>query len=258
MINTLEYQKSINRELEVIKDRVRNLIDNAHWGEDGRYKEEKLKFILTNRLPNNLSVATGFILNQLSPTENIVSKQIDIIVYENNQPPIFSEGNFVIVTQNCVKAIIEVKSNILSNRSNKNGLYKVVENFNSIVRFPDLSRTDNNRIFRGLISFDYQGGINSTVIDDSIRLSRGIINHFSLGGDIFIRHWLNDDALDPPIQADCNANFYNVYDLEELSHAYFMSNLIHMTTKADLSDRYFMDFPIEGSKETKRKRTVCL
>jgi hypothetical protein len=258
MISTLEYQISINRELETIKNRVRNLIGNANWGEDGKYKEEKLKSILKNRLPRNLSVGTGFILNQISHNDNIVSKQIDILVYDNSQPPVFCEGDFVIVTQNSVKAIIEVKSNVLSNRTNKNGLYKVVDNFNSILRFPRLSKTDNNRIFRGLISFDFKGNIDSNVIDDSLRLSGGIINHSSLGGSIFIRHWLDSVGLFPPIDVNCNGDFYNVYELNELSHSYFISNLIHMTTTGDLSDRYFMDFPIEGTKETKRNRTVCL
>ncbi|WP_080778833.1 DUF6602 domain-containing protein [Chryseobacterium phocaeense] len=258
-INTLEYQRSINNELDTFKNRVRNLIADANWGEDGRYKEEKLKSILKSKLPLNLSVGTGFILNYTTPTESIVSKQIDILVYDNDQPPILKEGDFVIVTQSCVRAIIEVKSNILSSRTDKRGLLKIVENYNSsIVRFPNLARTDNNRIFRGLISFDYKGPINSSIIDESVRLSRGVINHFSLGGNIFIRHWVNGEDLDPPINADCRSNFYNIYGLEELSHAYFISNLIHMTTNTDLSDRYFMDFPIEGSKETKRNRTICL
>lgn len=39
MPNYIEYQQSISRELISIKDRVRNFIDNHHWGEDGRYKE---------------------------------------------------------------------------------------------------------------------------------------------------------------------------------------------------------------------------
>lgn len=43
MINTLEYQISISQELNTIKNRVRNLIGDANWGEDGKYKEEKLK-----------------------------------------------------------------------------------------------------------------------------------------------------------------------------------------------------------------------
>ena len=258
MINTLRYQVSLNQELDTIKNRVRDLIGDAHWGEDGRYKEEKLKQILKNRLPQNLSVGTGFVINQISHNENIVSKQIDILVYENNVPPIFQEGDFVIVTQNSVKAIIEVKSNLKSNRTGKEGLLKAVEKFNYLTQFPLISRTDEQRIFRGLISFDYEGKINSKVIDDSLRVSNGLVNHISLGGHIFIRHWLDAEGLEPPIRANCRTNFYNVYGLENLSHAYFISNLIHMTTSVDLSDRYFISFPIEGTKETKRNRTVCL
>jgi len=257
MINTLAYQESINQELDTLKNRVRNLIGRAHWGEEGRYKEEILKSILRSRLPLNLSVGTGFIMNQLSPTTNDISKQLDIIVYENNKAPIFKEGDFVIVTQNSVKAIIEVKSKIKSSRTDKNGLYKVVQKFSDIVKFPQVSRIDENRIFRGIISFDYDGNIESPIIDESLRISGGIVNHFSLGGNIFIRHWVDGRSLSPQVH-NCNRNFYNIYDLEGLSHSYFISNLIHMTTSEDLSDRYFMDFPIEGSKETKRNRTVCL
>ena len=257
MINTLQYQTEINQELDIIKNRVRHLIGRAHWGEDGRYKEEKLKAIIRNRLPNNLSVGTGFIINQTEINQNILSKQLDIIIYNNNIPPVFQEGDFVILTQNSVKGIIEVKSRIQSNRTNKEGLFKVLKKFNSLKKFPLISQTDENRIFRGVISFDYSGNINSTVINDSLRMSNGIVNHISLGGKIFIRHWINDEFLEPPINADCNENFYNIYNLENLAHSYFISNLIHMTTEEDLSDRYFISFPIEGTKETKRNRTIC-
>ena len=34
MPNYIEYQQSISKELLSIKDRVRNFIDNHHWGED--------------------------------------------------------------------------------------------------------------------------------------------------------------------------------------------------------------------------------
>ncbi len=209
MTNTLAYQQSINQELDTLKDRVRNLIGNAHWGEEGRYKEEILKSILKSRLPANLAVGTGFVMTQLSPTTNDISKQLDIIVYENNRPPIFKEGDFVIVTQNSVKAIIEVKSKIRSSRTFKNGLYKVVQNFSSIVRFPLISRIDNNRIFRGIISLDYDGPITSPIIDESIRMSGGLVNHLSLGGNIFIRHWVDARDLHPPIDATRNRNLYN-------------------------------------------------
>ena len=41
-----EFQKSITEELDVVKNRIRNLIGNRHWGEEGRYKEAILKNIL--------------------------------------------------------------------------------------------------------------------------------------------------------------------------------------------------------------------
>lgn len=46
MPNYVEYQKSISNELLSIKDRVRNFIDDHHWGEDGRYKEIILSHIV--------------------------------------------------------------------------------------------------------------------------------------------------------------------------------------------------------------------
>lgn len=51
MPNYVEYQKSISNELLSIKDRVRNFIDDHHWGEDGRYKEIILSHIVRQHLP---------------------------------------------------------------------------------------------------------------------------------------------------------------------------------------------------------------
>jgi len=36
-IDPKEFQKSITKELDTIKNRVRNLIGSSHWGEEGRY-----------------------------------------------------------------------------------------------------------------------------------------------------------------------------------------------------------------------------
>lgn len=45
-INPKDFQESITRELDVVKNRVGNLIGAANWGEDGRYKEAALKNVL--------------------------------------------------------------------------------------------------------------------------------------------------------------------------------------------------------------------
>ena len=85
MPNYIEYQQSISKELISIKDRVRNFIDNHHWGEDGRYKEIILSHILRQHLPKGVSVGTGFVVNN----DNI-TKQIDIIVYQDDIPLLFN------------------------------------------------------------------------------------------------------------------------------------------------------------------------
>lgn len=82
MPNYVEYQKSISNELLSIKDRVRNFIDDHHWGEDGRYKEIILSHIVRQHLPNGVSVGTGFVSNA-----DRITKQVDIIVYRDDCPP---------------------------------------------------------------------------------------------------------------------------------------------------------------------------
>ena len=80
-----KFQKSITQELILTKDRVRLLIGNSHWGEDGRYKEAILRKTISQYLPSNLKIGTGFILkndDHLFGQEGKISKQLDIIIYE--------------------------------------------------------------------------------------------------------------------------------------------------------------------------------
>ena len=86
-VNTRRFQESITRELEIIKDRVRDLIGDRHWGEEGRFKEAVLKNILRKFLPYNISVGTGFIVN--SNNGNEISRQLDIILYDNTCQVLF-------------------------------------------------------------------------------------------------------------------------------------------------------------------------
>ena len=55
-IDPKEFQKSITKELDTIKNRVRNLIGSSHWGEEGRYKEAILRNVIKRFLPSNLSI----------------------------------------------------------------------------------------------------------------------------------------------------------------------------------------------------------
>lgn len=259
--NSRRFQESITRELEIIKDRVRDLIGDRHWGEEGRFKEAVLKNILRRFLPNNISVGTGFIVD--SNNGNDISRQLDIILYDNTCPVLFSEGDFIITTKKNVKGIIEVKSTITTS-----SLRGVIQQFDESIEMllplylyrPTIlrrARGYQTRIFLGIFAFEFDGRIESERIDDALRGSRGLVNHISLGTNLFIRRWRREDAerLEPPVNSQ--TDFYNIYDINNLSFSYFISNLIDIVS-GGLSDRYWFSFPIPGTKELHRLRTISL
>ena len=98
------YHESVAIELLASRNRVRYFIGSSNWPEDGRFKEMLLMNYLKKNLPSNVSVGTGFVKNGEETT-----KQIDLIVYDNSIPTLFSEGDFVIVLPESVYGIIEVK-----------------------------------------------------------------------------------------------------------------------------------------------------
>lgn len=145
-----DFQISITQELEVTKNRVRNLIGNAHWGEEGRYKEEIIKSSIRKFLPNTVSVGTGFV-----KTEFNISKQLDLIIYDNTKPLLFSEGDFIITTPSNVLGIIEVKS-----KQNVTQLQETVSGFEESIQAINAEVCNNeNRIFYGILALDYDGNI---------------------------------------------------------------------------------------------------
>ena len=83
--NIRRFQVSITQELELTKNRVRDLIGNANWAEEGRYKEAILRKSISQFLPKNLSIGTGFIIandDHEYGREGRISTQLDIIIYE--------------------------------------------------------------------------------------------------------------------------------------------------------------------------------
>lgn len=92
----------------------------AHNGEDGRYVENLIREYLKRYLPRNLEVLTGFILRPAVKTglqikyrkkeQDTHSTQLDIIVYDSFNYPIFQRfGDNVIVPPEGVVGIISVK-----------------------------------------------------------------------------------------------------------------------------------------------------
>lgn len=238
-VSTTKFQKSINKELTVLKDRVRNLIGDANWAEEGRYKEAVLRNVISRFLPKNISVGTGFILKPESDrrdSEIDRSKQVDIIAYNNACPLLFSEGDFIITTPRNVKGIIEVKTSI-----NKSEIGDIIEKaaFNGKL-------IDSSDVFNGVFSFDegdplgWQGSIGIDALERALRNSRGLVNHICFGPSLFVKFW----ALpyhEP--RARESERYYSMYDLRDLSFAYFISNFIEYVSGTDISDRRGFMYP---------------
>ena len=217
--NARDFQDSITKEIDVVKDRVRHLIGEANWGEEGWYKEAILRGIIRRFLPHNLSLGTGFVTR-----DGVVSTQQDIIVYDNSYPLLFVEGDFVIVSPDSVKGLIEVKT-----RLDFSTLRETIERFERNFR-DNLLLTDNDR-FYGIFCYVYSNHQNTERLGEILRLSKGYINHFALGPNLFVRKWLRDQAVELGVHNMQN-DFYNIYELRNLAFSYFISNLVQPCTNS--------------------------
>lgn len=238
-----KYHESIAKEFEAKRNRVRYFIDNNHWGEDGRYKEILLANYLKSVLPSNVSVGTGFVKSK----ENL-SKQIDIIIYRNDLPTLFSEGDFVIVVPESVYGIIEVKSK-LSNDNFKEAVENSSFNGNVI---------EKDTIFNGIFSYDNSFNFRCVPRENSqvrsvLKECPGMVNHISFGSQYFCRYWRNGN----PVEEN-RRSVYSFYKLMNMSFGYFISNLIESIHSQSNTENYLTKnlleylYPIEGGKETQR------
>jgi len=212
MPDFLEYRKSISQELISIKDRLMNIIDNHHWGEDGRYKEIILSDILRKYLPQNVTVATGFVMG----AENRMSTQIDIIIYNNNYPVLFKQSDFVVVCKESVVGIIEVKSKLDCDKT-KSAILKSHQNGLLI----------GNQIFNGIFGYETDiSFINRLVpsINCSLQENSGYLNYICFGKDYFMKYWGTGNPREHD-QISC----YSFYEINDLSFGYFIANLIEDT-----------------------------
>lgn len=234
MPNYIEYQQSISNELFSLKNRVRNFIDDRHWGEDGRYKEIILSEMLKRHLPKNVSIGTGFVVNQYN-----ISTQVDIIVYDNKFPLMFEQGDFVIVPSESVLGIVEVKSSLNVTKA-KTAVDKATNN----------GRIIGKHIFNGIFVFDNSIAFENfnSELQNIIRESDGYLNHICFGKDYFLKFWIDGS------QPNNLERHYSIYELNDLAFGYFISNLvedvyIQMTELSLPNTLKKMFYPIEETKE---------
>jgi hypothetical protein len=132
------YYCSLADEIKVKSDKISLLV--SHGQTVGNYREYILREMLRKYIPKKFSVSTGFIEG--------IPKQIDIIIYDSqNHTPTFIEGELAVVKKESVRAIIEVKTDLITAKL-KEGL-----DFFYDISYPGIFKPDLP-IFRGVFAFE--------------------------------------------------------------------------------------------------------
>lgn len=218
-MSLIDYHRTTTKELLALTNKVRNLI--SHWGEDGRYKEAVLKNVIRRFIPEKYTIGTGFVIKQTNNRgEHLSSRQIDLLIYDNSSPILFKEGDFVILTPDAVRGIIEVKANLQNQ-----GITQVIRQANENGKFIFTGKDNKKqKFFNGIFSFDgYRDNFNIDVfIDSYLQSDEGFaegdyekykVNHVCLNKDWFIKFWKEDQ------------NPHSLYNIQDLSYSFFISNL---------------------------------
>ena len=233
-MSLIDYHKTTTEELLALTNKVRNLI--THWGEDGRYKEAVLKNVIRRFLPEKFSIGTGFVIKQTyNRGEHLSSGQIDLLIYDDASPVLFKEGDFVILTPDAVKGIIEVKANLQNQ-----GISQVLRQANENGQFI-FSGKDNKKqkFFNGVFSFEgYNNDFDKNVFATSyLQSNEGFtdtyfdkykVNHVSLNKDWFIKFWKDDQ------------NPHSLYNIQDLSFPFFISNLTDYLSNKSVKKNNFI------------------
>lgn len=122
------YAALIGESFQYRVDLLERLLRSRHYPSLGTYKERLLAKTVRSFLPKTVEVGTGFILfpcedesppaggayhDPLNQSAYDVSRQCDIIVYDAfSHPPVFQDGDFVVLRPESVCAIIEVKGSL--------------------------------------------------------------------------------------------------------------------------------------------------
>jgi len=237
-MSLLDYHRNNTLELLATNNNVRSLIN--HWGEEGRYKEAVLKNMIRRFLPEKYMIASGFVIRPMQNYgEHEASRQIDLIIYDNESPIIFKEGDFVITTPDSVRAIIEVKAN-LQNQTPRN----VIREANDKGRFIFEGKTNKEEpFFNGIFSYAANNPNPERFRDHIIEANQEFegladynrfkVNHISFNQNWFMKYWPEDE------------HPHSMYDIENLSFSFFISNLVDTLASKSVGANNFIWFAFD-------------
>lgn len=264
--NYEKFLASTSKEIMAVKDRVRFLINDKNWGEEGRYKEIILREILRSFLPERYGIGTGFAICK----DDKVTSQIDIIIYDkfkaDNNAEILKKGDFVVVESKSVVGIIEVKSSFGSkifelDKKEQNTITKLLDNKQKIEQDKVIEKNGTQyykeNVFAGLFAFERANryGIKTITkkLKEYLQNSNATIDCISFDGYYFMKFWR------ARLPEYCFENkHYSFYELpKDLSFGYFISNIVEhlkiwLTHKPLDKSEINRLYPLFGGKEQYR------
>ena len=235
---TSNYFESLAAELDALKNRVRNFIQDRHWQTDGEWKESVLRAFLRRNLPQSVKIGRGFVI-----TERDISRQIDILIYDRTKPLLFQDGDLVFAPPDAVLGVIEVKTAL-----NSTTFKQSIEDLSAKSELLE-SWYPASRVF-GLFSYeDRTRNIRDTletikeVVDG--KFSR-VVHLVCLGHSKFIRYWNLD-----PIHQNRLIDRWHAYRLERKASGYFIHNVIEAICPHSVAQHQELWYPREGKESHK-------
>lgn len=214
------YHKSLQAELEGIKNRIRNLV--THYPTDGAFKEAALRSVLRRHLPDTVFVGRGFIV-----TPDECSSEIDILIVDSSKPTLFRDGELLIVTPDAVRAIAEVKTSL---KAPLDATFGKLAKVKALCVQGAVPLSSNSIAWAGLFVYDSSAckcGAALAAIRGAHTATNAVIDAVSIGGNCFIRFW---DVLEGRGTGHSLNAEWRAYELQELASAYFVSNLVDAVT----------------------------
>jgi len=238
MPDLISFHQSITDELNVVKDRIRNLV--KHWPTDGEWKEAALRTVLRRHLPLSTFVGRGFIIGR-----DISSTQIDLLVLKPDKPALFRDGDLVIVSYDAAGAIVEVKTKLEGYKAWYDAALKLAQ-----IAVP--CRRVAQKPWLGLFSYEGKESEADSILNvlHSVYKEMGVvIDSVSCGDSIFIRYWhVGEFERGGDRDRDYKRKYWRAYKLENLAPSYFISNLIQVVSKADPIETDYIWFALKDGK----------
>jgi hypothetical protein len=234
-MSPIEYFKDLSKELRAVQNRIRNLIGGVHWPSDGAWKESVLRAILRRYLPPSFTVGSGFIV-----TPDGVSSQIDILICDDSAPILFRDGDFLIATADCVRAVVEVKTQLTTQK-----LHEALSKLNGISELLR-RRCVYPKPFLGLFCYEPASGSPESVLD-ALQKANGRhheIRAMCFGDSQFYRFW----EFDPRSSSRQPYESWHAYELPEIAAGYFVHNLVEFLFPHAVQRAQNLWYPVDGKE----------